>query len=285
MKEGDIYFYNARWYDPQLGRFMQADTFVPTAQGTQAWDRFAYVNNNPLRYTDPSGQCIFSWGQFLYCVYLGGSYFTGHVIGEIVVQNVDVLNQTARDRIGGTLITELSEVITSEANRTGISSELIGSVIRHESGALERRIFFNGLPANLAEGGEAYFRETFSMGSASIGIGQIQVSVGSMLEADSYVIKNDKGTISNLLNPKTAVGYIAGYLSYIRTNLVKEYSDSFTTLSLDDQSRIILQGYNMGITGLTNYLSNKTMSDLLKYQNYHRQTLDEYRRWRNQQIR
>jgi RHS repeat-associated protein len=55
MREGDIYFYNARWYDPQLGCFMQADTFVPTAQGTQAWDRFAYVNNNPVRHTDPLG--------------------------------------------------------------------------------------------------------------------------------------------------------------------------------------------------------------------------------------
>jgi len=30
MQEGDIYFYNARWYDPQLGRFMQADTIVPS---------------------------------------------------------------------------------------------------------------------------------------------------------------------------------------------------------------------------------------------------------------
>jgi len=26
MREGDIYFYNARWYDPVIGRFMQADT-------------------------------------------------------------------------------------------------------------------------------------------------------------------------------------------------------------------------------------------------------------------
>jgi len=30
MQEGDIYYYNARWYDPQLGRFMQADTIVPS---------------------------------------------------------------------------------------------------------------------------------------------------------------------------------------------------------------------------------------------------------------
>jgi hypothetical protein len=42
--------------DPSLGRFTQPDTIVPTStQGTQAWDRYAFVNNNPVRYTDPTG--------------------------------------------------------------------------------------------------------------------------------------------------------------------------------------------------------------------------------------
>ncbi|WKZ38630.1 MAG: RHS repeat-associated core domain-containing protein [Anaerolineales bacterium] len=44
---------NARWYDPSLGRFAQADTIVPS--GIQGWDRYAYVNNSPVIYTDPSG--------------------------------------------------------------------------------------------------------------------------------------------------------------------------------------------------------------------------------------
>ncbi|MBN1536942.1 MAG: RHS repeat-associated core domain-containing protein [Anaerolineales bacterium] len=48
-----LYYYNARWYDPQLGRFAQADSIVP--QGVQGLDRYAYVNNNPVKYTDPSG--------------------------------------------------------------------------------------------------------------------------------------------------------------------------------------------------------------------------------------
>ncbi|HEX5838020.1 MAG TPA: RHS repeat-associated core domain-containing protein [Anaerolineales bacterium] len=38
-----------------IGRFTSADTIVPQGQGVQAWDRYAYVNNNPLNYTDPSG--------------------------------------------------------------------------------------------------------------------------------------------------------------------------------------------------------------------------------------
>ena len=48
-------YYNARWYDPQLGRFTQADTIIPGAGNSSAWDRYAYTLNNPLRYTDPSG--------------------------------------------------------------------------------------------------------------------------------------------------------------------------------------------------------------------------------------
>jgi RHS repeat-associated protein len=54
-----LYFYNARWYDPTLGRFAQPDSLIPEqSQGAQAWDRYAYVNNNPLKYTDPSGHWL-----------------------------------------------------------------------------------------------------------------------------------------------------------------------------------------------------------------------------------
>jgi RHS repeat-associated protein len=53
-----LHFYNARWYDSALGRFAQADTVIPLGQGVQAWDRYAYTNNNPIRFTDPSGHCI-----------------------------------------------------------------------------------------------------------------------------------------------------------------------------------------------------------------------------------
>jgi RHS repeat-associated protein len=50
-----LLFYNARWYDPALGRFLQADTLVPGAGNPQAYDRYAYVLNSPINYTDPSG--------------------------------------------------------------------------------------------------------------------------------------------------------------------------------------------------------------------------------------
>ncbi|WP_322802217.1 RHS repeat-associated core domain-containing protein [Thermoflexus sp.] len=52
-----LYDYRARFYDPALGRFLQLDPLVPEPGNPQALNRYAYVYNNPLRYTDPSGHC------------------------------------------------------------------------------------------------------------------------------------------------------------------------------------------------------------------------------------
>jgi RHS repeat-associated protein len=53
-----LYYYGARWYDPYLNRWVQSDTDVPESQEVQAFDRYAFVNNNPVRYMDPSGHSI-----------------------------------------------------------------------------------------------------------------------------------------------------------------------------------------------------------------------------------
>jgi len=46
---------NGRIYDPKLGRFLQADPVVQFPTNTQSYNRYSYVLNNPLKYTDPSG--------------------------------------------------------------------------------------------------------------------------------------------------------------------------------------------------------------------------------------
>jgi len=42
-----LYYYGARWYDPALGRFAQADTIVPGAMDPQNMNRYSYASNNP----------------------------------------------------------------------------------------------------------------------------------------------------------------------------------------------------------------------------------------------
>ncbi len=55
-----IYDYGARFYSPKLGRFLSADTIVPRPFNPQDLNRYSYTENNPLKYTDPSGRCSVS---------------------------------------------------------------------------------------------------------------------------------------------------------------------------------------------------------------------------------
>jgi len=55
-----LYDYNARYYDPLIGRFSSADTIVPSPGDPQSLNRYAYVQNNPLKYTDPSGHALWA---------------------------------------------------------------------------------------------------------------------------------------------------------------------------------------------------------------------------------
>jgi RHS repeat-associated protein len=53
-----LYYYVARFYDPQLGRFISADTIVPEPGNVKAYDRYSYVTNNPINFNDPSGKVL-----------------------------------------------------------------------------------------------------------------------------------------------------------------------------------------------------------------------------------
>jgi hypothetical protein len=46
---------NGRVYDPQIGRFLSADTYIQDPYNTQSYNRYSYTINNPLKYTDPDG--------------------------------------------------------------------------------------------------------------------------------------------------------------------------------------------------------------------------------------
>ncbi|AWF81252.1 hypothetical protein BTJ40_10720 [Microbulbifer sp. A4B17] len=49
---------NGRIYDPTLGRFLSPDPIVKAPTYSQNWNRYSYVFNNPLSFTDPSGFAV-----------------------------------------------------------------------------------------------------------------------------------------------------------------------------------------------------------------------------------
>jgi RHS repeat-associated protein len=55
MDEMGVINMNGRVYDPLIGRFLSADPHIQSPSNLQSFNRYAYVQNNPLAYTDPSG--------------------------------------------------------------------------------------------------------------------------------------------------------------------------------------------------------------------------------------
>lgn len=53
--ETGLYCYGARYYDPELGRFIQPDTAIPNLFNPQCLNRYSYCLGNPLKYLDPTG--------------------------------------------------------------------------------------------------------------------------------------------------------------------------------------------------------------------------------------
>ena len=45
----------SRYYDPELGRFLNADAYVSTGQGILGNNMFAYCGNSPIIFSDPHG--------------------------------------------------------------------------------------------------------------------------------------------------------------------------------------------------------------------------------------
>lgn len=50
---------NARLYDPVVRRFLNPDPYIQMPDNTQNYNLYSYCLNNPLMYTDRSGESFF----------------------------------------------------------------------------------------------------------------------------------------------------------------------------------------------------------------------------------
>lgn len=87
---------NGRVYDPVLARFLSPDPVVQAPYDSQSWNRYSYVRNNPLRYTDPTGFCFNGHPaadnavqdclrRIVETLYVQASRIPGYSVGSVVV--------------------------------------------------------------------------------------------------------------------------------------------------------------------------------------------------------
>ena len=65
VNDFEVIHMGGRTYNPTLGRFMQADPFIQSPTNLQSYNRYSYVLNNPMSYTDPSGYFFKKLGKLI----------------------------------------------------------------------------------------------------------------------------------------------------------------------------------------------------------------------------
>lgn len=83
-------YYNARWYDPQLGRFTSPDTIVPKPDSPQAINRYSYGYNNPPTNLDTSGHAAHKAGT---------EVWNKERIRALVAKSMEILRKQVKPRI------------------------------------------------------------------------------------------------------------------------------------------------------------------------------------------
>jgi RHS repeat-associated protein len=168
---------NGRVYDPMVGRMISADPTVPDPMNAQAWNRYSYVGNDPLAFTDPSG---FSWlSSFFNSV---TNFFRSNSIARAILQiaSTVILNVILP---GSGVLLAVAAAAGGAAIATGLSGGNLGQILKASAIAGATAFAFNMVgdltpgAANATENPAAYVENVAS--HALVGCASSTASGGS----------------------------------------------------------------------------------------------------------
>ena len=162
---------NARLYDPLLGRFLSPDPYVQAPDFSQNFNRYSYALNNPLRYTDESGEfwlyvigaaiggitnwiangCEFTWDGLKY-------FGAGAAIGALS-WGASAFTASAFSACGvaaGALVGSATGAVTGAATgflSNGLNNMISGSDFMHGAWAAARSGMISGAISGAVSGG------------------------------------------------------------------------------------------------------------------------------------
>ena len=116
--ETGLYYINSRYYDPVVGRFINADGYVSTGQGLLGHNMFVYCGNNPVNNMDSTGRF---WGKV-------GDWFkkAGDSVSKFVNKVVNCVSQSfsAKVEVGsGFGYTKKNGIANTTVEAIGIGTE------------------------------------------------------------------------------------------------------------------------------------------------------------------
>ncbi|MDQ6956517.1 MAG: RHS repeat-associated core domain-containing protein, partial [Mariprofundaceae bacterium] len=223
---------NARLYDPVLGKFLSADTIVPSAGNMQDFNRYAYVNNNPLAYTDPSGH--FKWSNVwkaakpivaiaataVVMSITGNPMLAGAVSGFINTGNIQGAVMGA---ISGAFFAGAGAIADQFGTLAGIAANGVagGTMSMVQGGKFGTGFISGGLAKGLGSlGGGKFGLNGSGAGSmfSRVAVAGVIGGVGARVSGGNFWSGFQTGAFSRLFNTEAhGDGYFARKLNYFKS--------------------------------------------------------------------
>jgi RHS repeat-associated protein len=103
-QESGLYYLQSRYYNPEIGRFINADSLVSTGQGVLGYNMFAYCGNNPVMRADESGNFWITIGIMAIGGVIGGaSYIADCKVNQKPMMVDELFVATAGGAISGAI--------------------------------------------------------------------------------------------------------------------------------------------------------------------------------------
>ncbi|MGS2716851.1 SpvB/TcaC N-terminal domain-containing protein [Eionea flava] len=197
IQEVDLIHMNGRVYDARLARFMSADPHIQEGALTQSYNRYSYVMNNPLKYTDPSG---YFWKKIskifralarvpiLNAIAQIAACYFGGPAGCAAYAAVSTYAVTGK--FGQALKAGITALVTAEIS-SAIGSDIAGS-----------------------------FGET--LGKAAVTVGKTTIDLG---RATAHAVVS--GTINVLHGGKFGASFAASFFTKIISSPIQGFADKF----------------------------------------------------------
>ena len=121
-KETDLYYLNSRYYDPEVGRFLSADSLgYMDPERVNGLNLYAYCNNNPVMYIDPDGTEVVILSIFALLALLVSA------VAVLAILDFEYRTHTIRDLfvsvgdVFGNIFNGISDFFTSFVNAKNVS--------------------------------------------------------------------------------------------------------------------------------------------------------------------
>jgi hypothetical protein len=174
---------NARMYDPVTRRVISPDNYIQAPDNTQSFNRYSYCWNNPLKYTDPDGNIIFTAAVLIAAPFtLGASlallpYAIGADVGMWQGGSManGTMNPTKWDYSSGKTWGYMAGgAVVGAASGGAANAVATSGMVGANTAAIVAGSFVNSVGTHIYTGGQTDVSVSFGIGSFNMSTGQVR---------------------------------------------------------------------------------------------------------------